>query len=289
LGRFPLSVLNPHLTVKTSKKPIDPGTVTPPNPHSPKTPNPPVQTISLSDKKSKKTIDSPISSSGKKVKKPTDDSQLPPTPIDSKPKKLQDSFHQDFPLVPTKRRGANRFKGKSFRRSTRSTSGKSNIKPPSTSDPIQLSSDHESPHKKLKEDSAEESKPDKEIKSELITPSLPQKDIVTPSSQIPTPSSKYDIPSTSTKEPKPSSIEQLQKENAQLLQRLAERETVDRHLHHDNVVLQAKVNYLQWLDQMTTTNHSLRMQLKHRKRPKLKSPGHEGEASKANLPPPSQV
>jgi hypothetical protein len=61
-------------------------------------------------------------------------------------------------------------------------------------------------------------------------------------------------------------------------------------MHHDNVVLQAKVNSLQRLvDQMTTTNHSLWMQLKHRKRPKTKSPGQEGEASKANPPPPSRV
>jgi hypothetical protein len=127
-----------------------------------------------------------------------------------------------------------------------------------------LSFDHESPHKKLKEYSTEESKPDKEIKYELITPSLPKKYIVTPSSQIPTPSSKYGIPSTSTKDPKPSSLEQLKKENAQLLQRLAEHETVDRHLYHDNVFLQGKVNSLQWLiNQMTTTNLSLRIQLKH--------------------------
>jgi hypothetical protein len=224
---------------------------------------------------------------------------LPSTPIDSQPKKLQDAFHQDFPSVPTKRRGANRFKGESFRRSTRSMSGKPNIKPPSTSDPIQLSSDHESPHKRLREVSAEESKPDKEVKYEPITPSLPHKNIVTPSSQMPTPSSKVDIPSTSIKEPKPSSlepsdhtpvIEKLQQENAQLLQQLAERKTMDRHLHHDNVVLQEKVNSLQRLvDQMTTTNHSLWMQLKHHKRPKTKSPGQEGEASKANPPPPSRV
>jgi hypothetical protein len=107
-----------------------------------------------------------------------------------------------------------------------------------------LSSNHQSPHKKLKEDFVEDSNIDKEIKSELITLNLPQKDIVTPSSQIPTPSSKYDIPSTSTKEPKSSSVEKLKKENAQLLQHLADRETMDHHLHHDNISLQAKVNSL---------------------------------------------
>jgi hypothetical protein len=96
-------------------------------------------------------MDSLVASSGKKIKKPTDNSQLPSTPINSKPKKIQNSFHQYFPSVPTKRRGDNWFKGKSFRRSTRSTSGKSNIKPPSTSYPIQLSSNHESaPIKNLK-------------------------------------------------------------------------------------------------------------------------------------------
>jgi chromosome segregation ATPase len=116
---------------------------------------------------------------------------------------------------------------------------------------------------------------------------------------MPTSASKVDIPSTSIKGSKPSSfetsdhtpiIEKLQQENAQLLQQLEERKTMDRHLHHDNAVLQEKVNSLQRLvDQMTTTNRSLQMQLKHRKRPKTKSSGQEGEASKANPPPPSQV
>jgi hypothetical protein len=69
------------------------------------------------------------------------------------------------------------------------------------------------------------------IKYELITPSLPHKNNVTPSSQMPTLSSKVDIPSSSIKEPKPSSLEPfdqtldidtLQQENAQLLQQLEE-------------------------------------------------------------------
>jgi hypothetical protein len=71
-----------------------------------------------------------------------------------------------------------------------------------------LSSDHEIPHKKLREDSAKEFEPAKEIKIEPVTPSLPHKAIVTPSPQIPTPSTKCDMPSTSTKKPKPSSLEQ---------------------------------------------------------------------------------
>jgi hypothetical protein len=125
-------------------------------------------------------------------------------------------------------------------------SGKPNIKPPNTLDPIQLCFDHESPHKILREFSTEESKPDKEVKFEPITPSLTHKQIFTPSSHMPTPSYKFDIPSISIKEPKPSSlepsdhtpiIEKLQQENAQLLQQLAEQKTMDRNLHHDNDVL----------------------------------------------------
>ena len=67
------------------------------------------------------------------------------------------------------------------------------------------------------------------------------------------------------------------------MQQLEERKTMDRHLHHDNTILQEKVNSLQRLvDQMTNTNHNLRAQLKHHKRHKKKSSGQEGEASKAN-------
>jgi metal-responsive CopG/Arc/MetJ family transcriptional regulator len=84
-------------------------------------------------------------------------------------------------------------------------------------------------------------------------------------------------------------IRSLQK--LQTLQfKLREHETLSRHLCHDNVVLQAKMNSLQRLvDDMTATNNSLWMKLKHHKRPKSKSPGKGGEDSKANPPPPSQV
>jgi hypothetical protein len=74
---------------------------------------------------------------------------------------------------------------------------------------------------------------------------------------MPTSTSKVDIPSTSIKGSKPSSfepydhtpvIEKLQQENAQLIQQLEERKTMDRHLHHDNAVLQEKLNSLHdWL------------------------------------------
>jgi hypothetical protein len=182
------------MTVKTTKKSIDPRTTNPYNPHSPKTPNPPVNSIPLSPKKSKKPIVDP---------------QLSTPPIDPKGDKLHDSFHRDFPPVPIRRQGANRLKGKSFRRITRSMIGKSNTKRPITSGPIQLSFDHESPHKKLKEDSAGESKPAKETKSEPVMPSLPQKATVTPSSQIPKPSTKCGMPSTSIDKPKLSLIEEF--------------------------------------------------------------------------------
>jgi hypothetical protein len=195
---------NPHLTVKTNKRSIYLGTATPSKPHSPKTPNPLTQTISMSEQKAKKIVDSPAASSGKKTKKPTDNSPFPSTPIDPQPKKLQDSFKQYFPLVPTNRRGANQFKGESFRRSTQSASGKCNVKPPSTLDPIQVSYDHESPHKRLIEVSAEEFEPDREVKSEPI-PS--HKHSVTPTSQMPTSTSKIDRSSTSIKGSKPSSFE----------------------------------------------------------------------------------
>jgi hypothetical protein len=93
---------------------------------------------------------------------------MPSTSIDPQPKKLQEAIQQDFPVVPTNRRGANRFKGGSFQKSTWNASGKPNVKPPSTSDPIQVSSDLESPHKRLREVSAEELEPDREVKSEPI-------------------------------------------------------------------------------------------------------------------------
>jgi predicted RNase H-like nuclease (RuvC/YqgF family) len=135
--------------------------------------------------------------------------------------------------------------------------------------------------------------PDREVKSEPIPPHKPS---VTPTSQIPTPDPKDDRLSTSFKGSKPSSeisdhtpvIEKLQQENVQLLQQLEERKTMDRHLHHDNAVLQEKVNSLQRLvDKMTNDNRSLHAQLKHRKRAKTKSSGQE--ASKANPSPSQQV
>jgi hypothetical protein len=53
---------NPHLTIKTNKKKLDLGIVTPSKPHSPKTPNPPTQYIPLPKQKTKKLVDTPIAS-----------------------------------------------------------------------------------------------------------------------------------------------------------------------------------------------------------------------------------
>jgi hypothetical protein len=137
--------------------------------------------------------------------------------------------------------------------------------------------------------SAEELEPNRETKSEPISPHKPP---VTPTSLMPTPDPKTDRLSTSFKGSKPSSkisdhtptIEKLQQENVHLLQQLEERKTMDRHLHHDNVILQEKVNSLQILvDQMTNENRSLCAQLKHYKKAKKKSSGQE--ASKDNPSP----
>jgi hypothetical protein len=98
---------SPHLTIKTSKKTLDLGIVTPPKPHSPKTPNPPAQAIPLPDQKSKKFVDTPVASSGKKTKNPITNPPIPSTSIDPAPKNIQEVIQQDFPVVPTNRRGAN--------------------------------------------------------------------------------------------------------------------------------------------------------------------------------------
>jgi hypothetical protein len=98
--------------------------------------------------------------------------------------------------------------------------------------------------------SAEELKPHRRTKSE---PTSLHKPPVTPTSQMPTPDPKIDRLYTYFKGSKPSSkifylsptIEKIQQENDQFLQQLEERKTLDKHLHHDNAVLQEKVNSLQ--------------------------------------------
>jgi peptidoglycan hydrolase CwlO-like protein len=110
---------------------------------------------------------------------------------------------------------------------------------------------------------------------------------------MPTLDPKSDKLSTFLKGSKPSSeiidsvptIEEVQKENHQLLQQLEERKTIDAHLHHNNTVLQTKVNSLQSLvDEMTKSNRRLKAQLKKHKRHKAKPTQQEGEASKVDPP-----
>jgi hypothetical protein len=215
---------------------------------------------------------------------------MPSISLDPTPKKLQKVIQQDFPIVPTNRRGANRFGKGPFRKSTQSTRTKPYAKPLPASDPIQVSSDLESPHKRLREVFADGLEPLRKKKSE---PTSPYQSPITPTSPMPTLDPKTDRLSTSLKGSKPSfeitnfspAIEKLQKEKHQLLQQLEERKTIDAHLHHDNAVLQAKVNSLQRLvDEMTKSNRSLRAQLKQHKRHKAKSSQQEGEASKADPP-----
>ena len=79
---------NPHLTIKTGKKTLGLRTISPSKPHSPRTPNPPTQTISLPEKKSKKLVETPTSSLGKKTKskdqrKPIVDLQMPSISLDA--------------------------------------------------------------------------------------------------------------------------------------------------------------------------------------------------------------
>jgi hypothetical protein len=95
---------NPHITVKTNNKSIELGIVTPSNPHSPKTPNPPTQTISSSEQKTKKIFDTPIALLGKKTINPTENSSFPSTLIDPQSKKLQEVIQYNFPIVPMNRR-----------------------------------------------------------------------------------------------------------------------------------------------------------------------------------------
>ena len=98
-------------------------------------------------------------------------------------------------------------------------------------------------------------------------PTSPYQSPITPTSPMPTLDPKTVRFSTSLKESKPSleitdfspTLEKLQKENHPLLQQLEERKTTYTHLHHDNAVLQAKVNSLQRLvDEMTKSNYSVR-------------------------------
>jgi hypothetical protein len=109
---------NPHLTIKTSRKTIDLRTISPSKPHSPRTPKPPSQINSLPEQNSKKLVDTLAASSGKNTKKPIANPLMPLTSLDPTTKKLQEVIQQEFPAVPTNRRGANRFHRGALRKST---------------------------------------------------------------------------------------------------------------------------------------------------------------------------
>jgi hypothetical protein len=136
--------------------------------------------------------------------------------------------------------------------------------------------------------SIDELKP--QIKKKYEPPS-PHQPHITPTSYMPTLYHKTDRNYTYFKEYNPSfkifdpapAMEKLQQENFQLLQQLEERKTMDMHLHHDNEILQAKVNSIQRLvNEMTKSNCNLKVQLKQQKRNKKKSSRQEGEASKTD-------
>jgi hypothetical protein len=197
---------NPHLTVKTDRKPLSLKTISPSKPHSPRTPNSIAQTLSLPEQY-QKLVDIPTSSSGKKTKnkdqkKPIVDPPMPSFSLDPTPKKPQEVMQQDFPIIPTNKRGANRFGKGPFRKSTRNIRTKPYAKPPPASDPIQVSSDLESPHKKPREVSADGLEPLRKTKSE---PTSPFRSPITPTSPMPTLDPKTDKLSTSLKASKPSS------------------------------------------------------------------------------------
>ena len=180
------------MTIKTGKKTLGLRTISPSKPHSPRTPNPPVQAISLLEQKSKKLVDIPASLSGKKTKskdqrKPIVNPSMTSIFLDPTPKNLQEVIQQDFPTIPTNRRGSNQFDKGSFRKSTRTTREKLYTEPLPTSDPIQVSANLESPHKRLKEVSVNELEPQRKTKSEPISPYQPP---ITPTSPMPTPDPK---------------------------------------------------------------------------------------------------
>jgi hypothetical protein len=213
---------NPHLTVKTEKKTLSLKTISPSRLHSPKTPNSLAQTPSFPEQY-QKLVDIPTSSLGKNTKnkdqkKPIVDLPMPSFSLHPTPKKPHEVMQQYFPIIPTNKSGANRFGKGPFQKSTRNIRTKPYSKPPPASDPIQVSSDLESPHKKPREVSLDGLEPLRKTKSE---PTSPFQSPITPTSSMPTLDPKIDKLTTSLKGPKPSSditdsaptIEELQREN----------------------------------------------------------------------------
>jgi hypothetical protein len=110
------------LTVKTKKNPLSLKTNSPSKPHSPRTPNTFAQILSLLEKY-QNLVDIPTYSSGKNTKRKDQKNPIvnPPMPslsLDPTPKKLQEVMQQDFPIIPTNKRGANLFGKGPFWKST---------------------------------------------------------------------------------------------------------------------------------------------------------------------------
>jgi hypothetical protein len=104
---------NPHLTVKTDKKTLSLINISPSKPRSPRTPNTFVQTLFFLEQY-QKLVDIPTSSSGKKTKrkdqnKPIVNPPMPSLSLDPTPKKLQELMQQEFAIIPTNNKEANRF------------------------------------------------------------------------------------------------------------------------------------------------------------------------------------
>jgi hypothetical protein len=113
---------NPHLTVMIGKNPLSLKTISPSKPRSPRTRNPIAQTLYLPEQY-QNLVDIPTSSSGKKTKrkyqkKPIVNPPMPSLSLDPTPKKLQEVMQQDYPIIPTNKRGANRFGKGTFQKST---------------------------------------------------------------------------------------------------------------------------------------------------------------------------
>jgi hypothetical protein len=89
---------NPHLTVKTSKKPLSIKTISPSKPHSPRTPNSIAQTLSFPEQY-QNLVGIHTSSSGKRTKRKYQKNRIfyPPMPslsLDPTPKNLQEVMQQ---------------------------------------------------------------------------------------------------------------------------------------------------------------------------------------------------
>jgi hypothetical protein len=122
-----------------------------------------------------KLVDIPTSSSGKKTKKkdqkkPIVDPLMPSLSLDPTPKNPHEVMQQDFPIIPTNKRGANRFGKGPFWKSTRNIRTNPYEKPSPASDHIQVSFDLERPHKQPREVFADGLEPLRKTKSKPTTP-----------------------------------------------------------------------------------------------------------------------